>query len=148
MTIVKLVDSSIPDFNSSNYPESFHYADDINVEDVSTHIETYNIATDTIVIEFRLADMYSLTETYYKEYGWYELLPVDDDIWDYMLSYSIENAVRSDFYFYRSFYTVNIIQFNQTTDVYYSWNGNDSWTSDLDAFTACGIKLITTDIVK
>lgn len=148
MTVVSFIDSTDPNFDPNNYSESYSYNSEIKTEDVNTHIETYDVTNDTISLDFRFGDYLDFVQTYYVEYDWYNLIVVDDDIWDYILSFSVPSAVRSDFYFYRSFYTINIVQFNQVSESYYAWDGNDSWTADPEAFTAYAIKLISTTVTK
>lgn len=148
MTVVNFSDNRVLNFDPGNYPESFALSSGVKTEDVSTHIETYTVATDTINLNFRYGDYYDFVSANYQDYEWYELTPVSDDIWDNIISISLVGATRSDFYYYISFYTINIIQFNQVADGYFAFDGDVSWSTDPADFTAYTIKLTVTTETK
>lgn len=148
MTTVNFTQAFVSPFYDQDYPYSFSFSSNILNEDESYDIEQFIVSTTTFNLTFRDESTYDYVYSNYATYGWYDVQPVNDDIWNYLINGVIGGAVRSDFYYYSDAYTLTIIQYNQGASSSATWDYNGNWSSDPNDITRSSFKLLITTVTK
>lgn len=143
MTTVNLIQDFVENYDENNYTYSISLNSDVLSVDQFKNLETLTLSTNTIDLTFRDQDWYNYIAPNYVEYGWYNIQPVSNDVWDALFSTS--GFTRSDIYFYQEPTTMTFIQYNQSSAGLLVYDG-EFWVNDPSLYTLYTFKIVQTTI--
>jgi len=143
MTTVNLIQDFVSNYNENDYTYSISLSSGVVTEDELKNTSTFTISTNTIDLTYRDEDWYDYISTNYVAYGWYDIQPVNNDIWDALFTGS--GFTQSDIYFYQEPTSMTFIQYNQSSEGILVYDGS-SWINDTSLYTLYTFKMMQSTI--